>query len=333
MAFLRLILTVFFALIAYNTPALAAEPIRAAGSSTIYPFISEAAHHFSMGQKYKTPVVESIGTGGGFMLFCSGESEYTTDIANASRRIKPMEESLCKTNGVTYTELTLGYDGIIFANSSKRKNISFTKHQLFLALAAEVPVNGKLVRNPYRRWKDIDPSLPNDTIVIYGPPHGSGTRDTVEELILAEVCQSLPEFQATYPNAQERSRTCKHIRDDGVYITTSEQDNITVSELQKNPKAIGIFGFSLLSSNPGSIQGSPIDGTTPSYNSIHDGSYPMSRSLYLYYKPSHKKTTPGLKEFMAEIFSEQAGGENGYLREKGLVPLPEEKLAEMRLKL
>lgn len=328
--------TIFTALIvsSISHTALAGEQIRAAGSSTVYPFITVAAEEFGRNTNHKTPIVESTGTGGGFKLFCVGDDSDTTDLSNASRAIKKSEEELCAANGVkNITEIKIGYDGIVLANVVGATSMNLTKGQIFKALARKVPAGGKLVDNPYKKWSDIDASLPASKIEVYGPPPTSGTRDAFVELVMQEACADLPEFVTAYPDSKERVKACHVLREDGAFIEAGENDNLIVQKLRGNADAVGIFGFSFLDQNASSIQGSNIDGVEPTFDNISSGAYPVSRPLFVYLKNSHLTTTAGLKEFVQELISDRAIGEDGYLTEKGLIPLSKDELAALREKI
>lgn len=313
--------------------AEAREQIRAVGSSTVYPFTSAAAEQFGRSGKFKTPIVESTGTGGGFKLFCGGVGESTPDISNASRPITENEKATCKQNGVTnVVEIPVGYDGIVFANAKGATPFNLTKKQIFLALAREIPQGGKLVKNTYQKWNEIDPSLPAQTIEVYGPPPTSGTRDAFVELVMEEGCKGIQEFAAAYSDEKERKKACTMLREDGKFVEAGEDDNLIVQKLASNRNALGIFGYSFLDENRAKVQASKVDGIEPTMDSIETGKYKVSRSLYIYVKGDHLGKVPGIAEFAAEMTSEAAVGPNGYLTAKGLLPLHanEKKLAQER---
>jgi len=317
------------ALLALSLPsqAQAGEQIQIVGSSTVYPFVTVAAEEFGKNTEYRTPIVESTGTGGGLKLFCAGIDETTPDMANASRQIKSSEQEMCAKNGVSdITELKVGYDGIVLANSKTTDAYSLTKGQIFLALAKQVPLDGKLVDNPNMNWSDVDASLPNVKIEVYGPPTTSGTRDAFVELVMEPSCKDLPEFKAAFEDKKARKKMCHLLREDGRYIEAGENDNLIVQKLQSNPKALGVFGFSFLDQSADIVQGSLIGGVEPTFENIADGSYGISRSLFVYVKNGHVDKTAGLEDFVTELVSEEAAGEDGYLADKGLIPLPEGNL-------
>lgn len=299
------------------------DQIRAVGSSTVFPFTTAAAEAFGKGGQFKTPVVESTGTGGGLKLFCAGVGPGHPDLANASRRIKKSEVEQCAANGVAeVTELRIGFDGIVFASSKKAKHADFTREQIWKALAKEVPVDGKMVANPYQKWSDIDKSLPNQDIEVLGPPPTSGTRDAFTELVMDAACEKIPEVAKIITDAKARAKACATVREDGAYIEAGENDNLIVQKLTANADAFGIFGYSFLDQNKDKLQAAKIDSVDPAYENIASGKYPVARSLYVYVKNAHVGVIPGIREFVAEYTSERAMGEDGYLADKGLIALP-----------
>jgi phosphate transport system substrate-binding protein len=317
------------ALAAFATDAHARDQIRIVGSSTVFPFSTAVAETFGGKSGMPVPVVESTGTGGGMKLFCSGVGESTPDITNASRRIKQSELEACAKAGVdAVTEVQIGFDGIVLASDKSAPDVNLTIPQIFLALAKEVPVDGKLVPNPYGKWSEIDPSLPDVKIEVLGPPPTSGTRDAFVELVMDHGCATFPEIEALDKDA--KTAACQTIREDGGYVEAGENDNLIVQKLQANPNAVGIFGYSFLDQNMDSLNGHPIDGNEPTFENIAAGSYPVSRSIYFYVKNAHAGVIPGIKEFIEEFTSEAAFGEEGYLTDKGLIPMPEAEREAVR---
>ena len=315
-------------------PALAArDQIRIVGSSTVYPFTTAVAEQFGKATGMKTPVVEATGTGGGMKLFCAGLGEDTPDFTNASRRIKKGEFEDCAKNGVTeIVEIKVGFDGLSIAQSKDAKELALTKQQVFQALAKEVPdKDGKLIPNPNKMWSDIDPSLPAVKIEVLGPPPTSGTRDSFAELVMEAGALKYPAMEdMKKADAKAFEKVWKSIREDGAYVEAGENDNLIVQKLQANPDALGIFGYSFLEQNANAIKDVAIDGVKASYESIADGSYKVSRPLFIYAKKQHIDVIPGMKEFIAEYVSDKALGEDGYLAEKGLVTLPGEQAEKTR---
>jgi len=315
------------AVLALLLPASAGarDQIRVVGSSTVYPFATVVAEQFGRGGKFKTPIVESTGTGGGLKLFCAGAGTDTPDVANASRRIKASEVELCGKNGVApITEVKIGYDGIVLAHSKKSSGMNLSRRQLFLALAKDVPgAGGALVANPHKTWKDVDPSLPARKIEVLGPPPTSGTRDAFNELAIEAGCKTFPELAALEASDNARyKKTCLSIREDGAYVEAGENDNLIVQKLVANANAVGVFGYSFLSENTDVIAPETVEGVTPDFEAILSGKYSLSRPLYIYVKDAHAASIPGLREFVNEFASEKAVGEFGYLVDKGLIPAP-----------
>jgi phosphate transport system substrate-binding protein len=313
--------------------AQARDQIRIVGSSTVFPFSTAVAEQFGKTSGFKTPVVESTGSGGGLKLFCSGVGTEHPDITNASRRIKSSEVEKCNTNGITIVEIKVGFDGIVLGNAKGGPNFAVTRQQIFQALAAKVPgPDGKLVENPYQNWSDIEPGLPDTKIEVLGPPPTSGTRDAFVELVMRE---GAIEFESLAALREADGKKAFHaisdaVREDGAFVEAGENDNLIVQKLEANPKAVGIFGFSFMDQNADKIQGAVVDGNLPTFENIVDGLYPVSRSLYFYVKKEHVGTIPGIAEFVAEFTSEDAAGEEGYLVDKGLIPLPEDELIKFR---
>ncbi len=313
--------------------AEARDQIRIVGSSTVYPFSTAVAETFGKTTKFKTPVVESTGSGGGLKLFCSGIGTQHPDMTNASRRIKKSEVELCAKNGVTgVTEVKIGYDGIVMANSKTAPRLQVTRKQIFLALAKDIPAGeGKLIPNPHKTWKDVDPSLPDTKIEVLGPPPTSGTRDAFAELALEGGCKKIGWIKAMKKKDKKKYKAiCHSVREDGAYVEAGENDVLIVRKLEANPNAFGVFGFSFLDQNADKIQGSLVDGQDPTFDNIADGNYPVSRSLYFYVKQAHVNKIPGIAEFISEFTSEKAFGDDGYLTDKGLIPMPEEEREQFR---
>lgn len=313
-----------------STAHAARDYISIVGSSTVYPFATVVAEQFGKTTQFKTPKIESTGSGGGLKLFCAGVGVEHPDITNASRRIKQSEVDQCSTNGVKdIIEVKIGYDGIVLANTKKAKPFDLTLKDIYLALAKDVPDpagSKKTVPNPYKTWKDVNSSLPDKAIEVLGPPPTSGTRDAFVELAMEGGCKEfawIKELKST--DKQEYKALCHTIREDGHYIEAGENDNLIVQKLEANPNALGIFGFSYLDQNADIIQGSKIGGIVPNFEAIATGDYPVSRPLYFYVKKAHIGAIPGVEEYLAEFTSEKAWGPDGYLADKGLIPMPDDE--------
>lgn len=313
--------------------AASRDQIRIVGSSTVFPFSAAVAEEFGRMTEHKTPVVESTGSGGGLKLFCAGIAIEDPDIANSSRRIKPSEIESCAANGVTaITEIKFGFDGIVLANSKVAPQLSFSLVHIFLALAKQVPSEGgDLIDNPYQRWSEIDPTLPDVAIKVLGPPPTSGTRDAFVELAMEGGCKSFPYLTALEAVDKNAFKVvCHSIREDGAFVEAGENDNLIIQKLETDPNALGIFGFSFLDQNLDRMQGSLIDGVEPEFEAIADASYPVSRSMYFYVKNAHIGVVPGIEEFVRVFTEEAVWGEDGLLMELGLIPLPDDDRAAMR---
>jgi len=300
------------------------DQIKIVGSSTVYPFATTVAENFGRTTKFKTPVVESTGSGGGLKLFCSGVGANHPDITNASRRIKSSEVENCAKNGITdIVEVKVGYDGIVLANSRKSNMMELSLKDVFLALAKDVPDgNGGTKPNSYTTWNDVNSALPNLKIEVMGPPPTSGTRDAFVELAMEGGCKKFDFIKAMKSSDKAAYKSlCHTIREDDAFVEAGENDNLIVQKLNANPDAFGIFGFSFLEQNADSVQGSLINGKTPSFENIASGDYPVSRSLYFYVKKANIGTVPGINEYLTEFMSPRASGADGYLSEKGLIPM------------
>lgn len=303
--------------------AQARDKISIVGSSTVFPFSTAVAEQFGKKTSFTTPVVESTGSGGGMKLFCAGVGEGTPDITNASRRIKEKEFKKCNENGVTPVEVKVGFDGIVLANAKSGETFSLTRKQIFQALAKEVPVDGKMVANPYKTWSDIDASLPNLKIEVLGPPPTSGTRDAFVELAMEGGAKKFDSLKALRKEDKKAFKKIAHeVREDGAFIEAGENDNLIVQKLEANPAALGIFGFSFLDQNADKLKGATVGGTAPEFEKIAGGEYPISRSLFFYVKKEHVGVIPGIEEYVAEFTNEGSWGDEGYLADKGLIPLP-----------
>ncbi|WML90373.1 substrate-binding domain-containing protein [Thiothrix lacustris] len=338
----KLALAIAAALALSATAAQARDNIEIVGSSTVYPFSTTVAEQFAKKTGSSAPKVEATGTGGGFKLFCSGAGIDTPDITNASRRMKQSELDDCIKNGVDkVTEVQVGFDGIAIANAKSAADYDLSMKDMFMALAKNVPNDkGELVANPYKTWKEVNAALPDAKIEVLGPPPTSGTRDAFSEMVMEGGCKGIAPLDAIKDESKklkeagkedeakakekDHKAACTTIREDGAYIEAGENDNLIVQKLEANPNALGIFGYSFLEQNEDKVKGSKVDGVAPTFESISDGSYPVSRPLFMYVKNSHAEQVKNIKEFVTEFTSEAAWGDDGYLADKGLIPMPED---------
>ena len=329
---MKKIINILFTLLiiaGFNSNSFARDQIKIVGSSTVYPYATVVAEKFGKQGSFKTPVIESTGTGGGMKLFCAGVGTNHPDITNASRAIKSSEKELCAKNGVTDTiEIVVGNDGSSFAHSVNSPDVNFTKEQLWRALAMQVDVNGELVDNPYKNWSDIDSSLPNTKIEILIAPPTSGTRDAWNSLVMSKGCTDAA--KSLFKEAGKKSDECEKIREDGYAVEAGENDTLIVQKISSNPNAFGFFGFSYLISNKDKVKAASIEGVKPSLEGIQDYSYPVARPLFFYVKKAHIGVIPGIEDFLKEFTSKKAMGSRGYLADIGLVPLASEKYKTTR---
>ncbi len=300
------------------SPVLAREAnqISVVGSSTVFPFATIASEKWSKSTGHKAPIIESTGSGGGLKLFCAGIGIEHPDVTNASRAIKKSEKELCAKNGITPIEYLIGYDGITFSNSNKAPQYKLTKEHIFLAVAKDIPSNGKWVENGYIYWSNIDPNLPKVKINVIAPPPSSGTRDAFVELVMHSVCKKI--YKMPKKGEDGYKARCSSLREDGLVVEAGENDNLIVAKLTNDQSRFGIFGFSFLDQNRDRVQGSIIDNVSPSFDTIADGSYKVSRPLFFYVKKEHIGVIPNLQSY-ADYFMSLAT-DDGPLADAGLIP-------------
>jgi phosphate transport system substrate-binding protein len=298
------------------------------GSATVYPFSQRVIERFIKRSAFKTPRVQTTGSGGGLMLFCMGTGVREPDITYASRRITRKEFDICRANGVReIVEIKIGDDGIVIANSKKAPAMDLSLRDIYLALAKEVPDpegSKTMVANPYKTWKDVNGSLPDRNIEIMGRTRGSSTFYAFSRLALESGCRTFDWIRALKKeDPLHYKELCRTVREDGVYIKASDEDNQTLQKLLSRPDAFALFSFSFLDKNRDTLRGSVIDGVKPDFDTIADDSYPISRPLYIYVKKAHVGVIPGIRELLAEYTSDRAWGDDGYLSDVGLIPMPE----------
>jgi phosphate transport system substrate-binding protein len=322
----NIILAAVAATLATSTMAYARDQISIVGSSTVYPFATMAAERFGQDSGFKTPVIESTGTGGGMKMFCGGVGVKFADITNASRAIKSSEAELCASNGVTPVEFVVGNDGLAFASSNNAQRMNIGIEHIAAALAEELPGVGT---NPFTTWDQVDSwvakqtntatiGLPNRPISVMIPPPTSGTRDAMGELFMKNGWKELGLDGKGY----------KNIREDGRAIEMGENDNLIVEKLVSDPEMFGIFGYSFFDTNRDKVQAADLNGVELNFDNIASYEYPGARPLFFYVKKEHVGVIPGIKEFINEFVSEKAMSIDGYLFPAGLVPLSEEDYAK-----
>lgn len=329
----KTILSAILIAFGFSSSAFARDQIQIVGSSTVYPFATVVAERFGKTSGFKTPVIESTGSGGGLKLFCKGLGTEHPDITNASRRIKAKEVKNCSKNGVTdITEIKVGFDGIAMANAKSGPMLELSLKDVYLALAKDIPADpeGNTVKpNPYKMWNEVNPALPAAPIVVIGPPPTSGTRDAFNELAIERGCKKFPGRKALKKKDKKLYKSqCRSVREDGTYVEAGENDNLIIEKLVADPGALGVFGYSFLDQNRDKVRAAKIDGVLPEFEAISSGEYPVSRSLFFYIKNAHAAVIPGIKQYVAEFTNTKAIGNDGYLVSKGLIPLPESDRAK-----
>jgi len=315
-----------------SSTAVARDYISIAGSSTVLPFVTIVAERLGRNVNQKTPVVESGGSSVGKKGVCDGIGTQFIDIGNASSRMKTAELEYCDKNGVKITEIKVGYDGIVVANSKKADRLKISLADLGKALTAEVPVDGKMVANPYKKWSDVNPALPAIEIRVYGPPTTSGTRASYAEIVNEKAyCGKDAEAKAALKAAGKKAKSCRAMRTDGAYVEAGEQDNLIVQKLQEDTGAFGIFGFSYLDQNSDTLQGAELSGVVPTFEAIADGKYKASRALFFYVKHQHIGVVPGIEEYMTEWTKHW--DEDSVLSDAGMIPMPQAERDEMAARM
>ncbi len=306
------------------------EKIRIVGSSTVAPFSTTAAEQFGAISNHPAPIVETTGTGGGFKTFCKAIGPAEPSIVNASRKMKDGERALCLKAGITDpVEIKIGYDGIVLANVKAGPDLNLTKAQIFLSLAANLPDDtGGWIKNPHRNWSDIDPALPQIRILVSGPPPTSGTRDAFVEIAMEGGARTFPVLAALEQSDLAAFHARAHeIRNDGAWIDSGENDSTIINTLLRNNDSVGVLGYSFLEQNLDRVKAARVGDVAPTFENIISGDYAVSRSMYFYVKREQLPLVPGLEEFVFEFTQEDAWGPDGYLADKGLIPLmPEERI-------
>jgi len=328
---MKLTLAVLATILAMPTFAYAENNIHITGSSTVLPFSTIAAEYFGENSGFETPIVEGGGTGAGIAKFCETSDPSSVDIANASRKMKSSELSLCRTNGVNdVLEVRIGYDGIVFASDANGPEFAFTPSDWFNALAAEVEVNGKLVPNPYTKWSEVDPKLPDQEIMVFVPGTKHGTREVFDLKVITVGC-TVFKTDKLFKDRDGKADGCTALRQDGRAVEIDGDYTETLQRLQANPQAVGVFGLSFYENNTDKLRVATFQGVVPTRETIASGKYRVSRPLFIYVKTQHYGSTPGLQEFAQYMVSDELAGPDGIMVAAGLVADP--KLAETQAKV
>ena len=279
--------------------------IRQTGSSTVYPFAMKVAQEFSKKPTKICPLVESTRTGNGFRDFT--QNTFGCDVVGASTVITPQEVDSCKKLGIqSLLEICIGMDGIALAIKKNLKGFDNLKLvEIFQAIALKVPnQKGEMVENPYKKWSDINPSYPDIPIRILIPSKSRGTRDTFETVVMQG----------------HDIRNRQEVREISDYEAADSHD-LLFDYLKNNDKTMAFVAVSLLSSHQDHIKSLTIDSMEPTILNIQNGTYPITRKLFIYVNEDRYKTTEGLREYVNEWLSPEAIGKDGYLTKMGLVPL------------
>ncbi|MCM2455882.1 phosphonate ABC transporter substrate-binding protein [Rhizobium sp. CG4] len=335
MNIVKLTAAALVASVAFAGAAAARDQVQIAGSSTVLPYAKIVSETFSETfPAFKAPVVESGGTGGGLKAFCSGVGEGTIDVANASRAIKGEELEACKAAGVTEVqEVKIGYDGIVFAMDSSNPDVKFEPKDIYLALAAEIVQDGKLVANPYKKWSEINKELPDVAIAAYIPGSKHGTREVFEEKIMAEGCKeagATDAIKGLVADAKQAAAKCVAVRKDGASVDIDGDYTETLARIDANKTGLGVFGLAFYENNADRLKVATISGVVPSTETIASGKYPVSRPLFFYVKKAHLGVIPGLKEYVEFFTSEEMIGPDSPLAAYGLVAAPDAERDEIR---
>ena len=307
--------------------AEARDSIQITGSSTVLPFATIAAEAFGENSGFNTPIVEGGGTGAGIKKFCQGIGDDTVDIANASRAMKEEEKATCASAGVTdITEVKLGYDGIVFATDINGTPFALTPSMIYKAIGKD---------STAASWKDVDPSLPDQKILMLIPGTKHGTREVFDQKVVIQGCKDTKAYdtiltKVTDPKAAEKE--CASLRTDGTIVEIDGDYTETLNRLTTDTNAVGVFGLSFYENNTATLQVATVNGIEPTVATIADGSYPVSRPLYFYIKNAHIGSIPGLKEFAQFFVSDDMSGPNGALVQDGLVSDPELSKTQDKLK-
>jgi len=302
--------------------AQARDQIQIAGSSTVLPYAAIVAEAFGENFDYPTPVVESGGSGAGRKKLCEGVGENTIDIANSSSRIKQSDIDNCASNGVAeIQEVRIGYDGIVFASDINGATFAFTPSDWYNAIAAQVMKDGKLIDNPNKTWADVRSDLPAQEILAFIPGTKHGTREVFDEKVIEAGCADTGAEAALEAAGVEDG--CLKLRTDGVSVDIDGDYTETLSRIDANKNAIGVFGLSFYQNNTDKLQVATMSGVTPSTETIASGEYPVSRPLYFYVKNAHLDVIPGMQEYIEFFVSDDMAGPNGPLAAYGLVSDPE----------
>ena len=333
MSFTKLSVSAVALLAASTVVASARDQLQIAGSSTVLPYATIVAEAFGEQGEFKTPVVEGGGSGAGRAALCKGVGEDTIDIANSSSKIKQSDVDTCAANGVTdIMEIRIGYDGIVFASDIAGPDFALTPSAVYSAIGAKVAKDGALADNAVKTWAEVDAALPAQDILALIPGSKHGTREVFDVKVLEAGCKATGAydlFLASAEGADDKEKeanavkACHALRTDGTAVEIDGDYTETLSRLDANKQAVGVFGLSFYENNTDKLKVATVDGVVPDTATIADGSYPVSRPLFMYVKKQHIGVIPGLKEYLQFFMSDDMVGPDGALVEYGLVSDPD----------
>jgi phosphate transport system substrate-binding protein len=309
---MKIALTTLFAAAFLGGAAYARENVQVTGSSTVLPYATIVAEAFGENFDFPTPVVEGGGSGAGRKRLCEGTGPNTVDIANSSSKMREEEWAACEAAIGEVTEVRIGYDGIVFASNIGSLNIEdLTPAQLYTALHADSTAT---------LWSDVDPAFPAIEIFALIPGTKHGTREVFDVKVMEAGCK---DAKGVDKLSKEEIAECVKVRTDGRSVDIDGDYTETLSRLDANQTALGVFGLSFYQNNTSKLEVTTVNGVFPTVNAIASGDYPISRPLYFYVKNAHLDVIPGLREYIQFFMSDDMAGPNGPLAEYGLVPDPE----------
>ena len=282
-------------------------------SSSVREFAQHVALEFAKETVYPSPAIRTADSRESINNLVSNDESINADIILASRNLHSSVTAKANEDR-DIIELPIGLDGILFVNDSNGSDFQLTREDIFLALAKDVPVNGKLIPNPYKTWRQIRSSLPDKKILVFGPVSGSGSRDAIDKEMIAN-------FAARFPEYRDYCGPYQEIRNDGCYVGFVDEGQQFVDRLVKNSEAVGIVPYWCYMKNSSRIKYASVDGVDPSYEKIAKREYPFSRELFLYVRSSDVYGCYPLRDYIDLFLSEEMIGDFGQLHDIGLVTL------------
>ncbi|MBI3707058.1 MAG: substrate-binding domain-containing protein [Proteobacteria bacterium] len=345
---------------AQATPDKAARSqIRIVGSTSMEDLTQIVVKALVKKWGIQPPIVEKSGSREGVRLFCAGIGLEFPDIAASSRRITQSEFNACIENGILdIIEVAVALDGIVVVTEKGDPVFNITPRHIYLALAAEVPRKFVLganlppevaraaeaaegedfIQNPFKSWRQVDSRLPNVPIRVYGPERGSGTRQFINDMLFESGCRGFREIRNIY-GAADRVRQCITKRTDGAWVDVAEPfaDKVIEAVVKDDVGTLGFVPQDVYDLDKERVDQLPVLGQLATHETIASGEYPLRRRMYYYVKRAHMRNAQGvgivrgLREFLAEVTSEEMIGPDGLFHKVGgVVALPEEEREESR---